>query len=126
MTSQLRNAVIAALFVLAGLLPITLVRGQQAGAALPNLAGFPDPTGLIQTFSQTGSIDLTGPFFQSLGTNGRSCGSCQRPAEAWTVSADEVRARFEVTQGLDPMFQPTMAQSAIRILQAYKLLIERA
>jgi hypothetical protein len=30
---------------------------------------------------------LTGPFFQSLGTNGRGRGSCHRPAEAWTVSA---------------------------------------
>ena len=52
-----------------------------------------------------GPIDLTGPFFQSLGTNGRSCGSCHRPAQGWTISADEVKARFEMTQGLDPIFR---------------------
>src|SRR5215472_15662403 len=106
MPSQLRNAAIAVLLVLGGLLvPITSVRGQQPGAALHNLDGFRHPSGLIQTFTQTGSIDLTGPSFQSLGTNGRSCGPCHRPAEAWTVSADEVTARFEVTQGLDPIFR---------------------
>src|SRR5437870_7503632 len=28
--------------------------------------------------STGGGIDLTGPFFQSLGTNGRSCGTCHQ------------------------------------------------
>lgn len=134
MRSQLRNAVIAAPFVLAGVIPITLVRAQQPGAALPNLAGFPDPSGVIQTFSQTGSIDLTGPFFQSLGTNGRSCASCHRPAEAWTISAAEVGARFELTQGLDPIFRTNDGSVCDHNIdtstvggrrQAYKLLIDR-
>jgi hypothetical protein len=52
-----------------------------------------------------GPIDLTGPFFQSLGTNGRSCGTCHRPAQGWGISADEVKLRFLLTQGLDPILR---------------------
>ena len=32
-----------------------------------------NPAGLVRTYNQNGDIDLTGPFFQSLGTNGRAC-----------------------------------------------------
>jgi cytochrome c peroxidase len=72
---------------------------------LPNLNPFQDPTGKVETFSTTGKIDLTGPFFQSLGTNGRSCASCHQPSDAWSVSAAHVAQRFEDTQGLDPIFR---------------------
>ncbi len=74
--------------------------------SLPNLLPFPDATGLVETYSTSGQpIDLTGPFFQSLGTNGRSCSTCHRPAQAWTISPPEVKFRFEATQGLDPIFR---------------------
>jgi hypothetical protein len=74
--------------------------------SLPNLFPSLDPTGFIETYNvNNNSIDLTGPFFQSLGTNGRSCSSCHRPAEAWSVSAAEVQLRFLLTQGLDPIFR---------------------
>lgn len=111
----------------------SLVWGEGANT-LPNPAGFPDSAGMVQTFSQNGNVDLTGPFFQSFGTNGRSCGSCHRPAQAWTISAEEVKARFEATQGTDPLFRPndgsvcdhgidTSTLAGRR--EAYKLLIER-
>ena len=48
---------------------------------------------------------MTGPFFQDLGTNGRRCVSCHQPAEGWTVTPAGVQARFEATQGLDPIFR---------------------
>jgi cytochrome c peroxidase len=61
--------------------------------------------GCLETYNAGGQpIDLTGPFFQSLRTNGRSCGSCHRPAQGWSISADEAKARFESTHGLDPIF----------------------
>ncbi|HSN05326.1 MAG TPA: hypothetical protein VLS44_10105, partial [Nitrospira sp.] len=63
------------------------------------------PNGVLKTYSSTGTIDLTGPFFQSLGTNGRSCASCHQPSDAWSVSAAHVAARFEQTNGLDPIFR---------------------
>ena len=47
---------------------------------LPNMLPFANPSGVAATFSTTGTVDLTGPFFQSLGTNGRACVSCHQPA----------------------------------------------
>ena len=77
------------------------------GQTLPNLFPFPNRSGLVETYNAKGKpIDLTGPFFQSLGTNGRSCASCHRPAQSWSVSAEELKIRFELTQGLDPIFRP--------------------
>src|SRR5262252_3010415 len=74
--------------------------------SLPNLFPLANPSGILETYNiNNTSLDLTGAFFQSLGTNGRSCSSCHRPAEAWSVSAAEVQLRFLVTQGLDPIFR---------------------
>jgi hypothetical protein len=79
--------------------------------SLPNLFPFPNARGLLETYNVTNRpIDLTGPFFQSLGTNGRSCGSCHRPAQAWTVSPPELKLRFEQTQGRDPIFRTNDAR----------------
>ena len=73
---------------------------------LPNLFPFHDSTGIVETFSTTGKVDLTGPFFQSLGTNGRRCATCHEPSDAWSVSAAHIAKRFEETHGLDPIFHP--------------------
>ncbi len=74
--------------------------------SLPNLFPLLDGTGLVETYNINGApIELTGPFFQSLGTNGRSCSTCHRPSEAWSVSAAEIQLRFLLTQGLDPIFR---------------------
>lgn len=72
---------------------------------LPNLFPFPNPHGILKTFNETGKLDLTGPFFQSLGTNGRSCATCHQASDAWSVSATHVAKRFEETKGLDPIFR---------------------
>jgi hypothetical protein len=85
-----------------GLLTVAIAAGQT----LPNLFPFPNSSGLLETFSGSQEpIDLTGPFFQQLGTNGRRCASCHLPTEGWSISAAEVRFRFELTQGLDPIFR---------------------
>jgi hypothetical protein len=77
------------------------------GQSLPNLFPFPNAAGVLETYSAGGKpIDLSGPFFQSLGSNGRSCGTCHRPAEGWSVSASELKFRFELTAGTDPIFRP--------------------
>ena len=76
------------------------------GQSLPNLYPFPNASGVLETYNAGGAaIDLGGPFFQSLGTNGRSCGSCHKPAQGWGISAAEVKTRFYLTQGLDPIFR---------------------
>ena len=103
--------------------------------SLPNLFPFPNVSGVLETYNAGGKpIDLTGPFFQSLGTNGRSCGSCHRPAQGWGISADEVKLRFEVTQGLDPIFRTNDGSNCDHNIdtstvvgrrRAYSLLINR-
>jgi cytochrome c peroxidase len=72
---------------------------------LPNLTSFANPSGAASTFSKTGSVDLTTPFFQDLGSNGRSCASCHQPGDAWSVTPAHVQSRFNATQGLDPIFR---------------------
>jgi cytochrome c peroxidase len=105
LNSSLRNAVVCLVVFATLLIPINLTRAQQGKPAVPNLAGFPDPSGVVRTFSLNGDIDLTGPFFQSLGTNGRSCATCHQPSDAMSISAAHIQARFDQSQGLDPVFR---------------------
>jgi cytochrome c peroxidase len=49
--------------------------------------------------------DLSNPFFQSLGTNGRSCSSCHVAAAGWTITPEDVQNRFDATGGTDPIFR---------------------
>jgi cytochrome c peroxidase len=82
------------------------VLSRVNGQSLPNLFPFPNDAGILATYNAGGGpIDLAGPFFQSLGTNGRSCGSCHRPAQGWSISPPELKTRFELTQGRDPIFR---------------------
>ena len=74
-------------------------------ATLPNLVPTANDSGFAATFSKSGVIDRTGPFFQSLGINGRSCSSCHIQGEGWTISPRGVQARFEKTEGTDPIFR---------------------
>jgi cytochrome c peroxidase len=76
-----------------------------AGSSLPNPLITADGTGLLSTFSKAGGVDLTNPFFQSLGTNGRSCASCHQPPDGWTVTPPHIQARFYFSGGNDPIFR---------------------
>src|SRR3954454_20469793 len=77
-----------------------------AAQSLPNLYLFPNENGAVATYNIPNTpIDLTGPFFESLGTNGRSCASCHLPDQGWSIAAGKVKARFEATQGMDPIFR---------------------
>ena len=71
----------------------------------PNMFGFANATGLHRTYNVNGAVDFDNLFFQSLGTNGRSCGSCHQPAEGWTIVPSHVQARFDATDGEDPVFR---------------------
>jgi len=86
------------------LLLVAALRAQNI-ESIPNGVLFPDPEGAVSTYSTSGAIDLTGPFFSKLGTNGRACGSCHQPSDAMTVSAAHVQRRFDLTDGLDPIFR---------------------
>jgi hypothetical protein len=107
------RALICALLTGAVLAAIGGARAQQQSpftgifSFIPNGVFFPNPSGASQTYSTSGAgIDITGPFFQSLGTNGRTCGTCHQPSDGMSVSAANVELRFLVTQGTDPIFRP--------------------
>src|SRR3954466_11998205 len=76
-----------------------------ARGTLPNPIVSSDGSGTLSTYSTTGPIDVTTPFFQSLGTNGRTCNSCHVSTTAWTISPAEVQSRFNATNGTDPIFR---------------------
>jgi cytochrome c peroxidase len=81
-----------------------LARGQSIDSE--GVLDTPNRSGVLRTISLDGNaLDPSAPFFQALGTNGRSCGSCHVPASAWTITPSELRARFEATDGLDPIFR---------------------
>jgi hypothetical protein len=76
-----------------------------ADANDPNLFTFPNAAGAMRTFNEAGAIDLASPFFQELGTNGRRCVTCHQPDQAWTITPEGVRQRFDESQGMDPIFR---------------------
>ncbi|HTK95773.1 MAG TPA: hypothetical protein VL382_09050 [Terriglobales bacterium] len=76
-----------------------------AGTNLPNPVMSNNPNGTGATFSNSGPIDTSSAFFQSLGSNGRSCASCHVTSTGWTISPPEVQRRFALTNGLDPIFR---------------------
>ncbi len=80
------------------------LHAQSNGFSVPNPLVLPDSTGQLATYTTNGFIDQTNPFFQSLGTNGRTCNSCHRPENAWTISPASLQARFNATAGRDPVF----------------------
>jgi cytochrome c peroxidase len=93
-----------------------------------------DPAGAVATFQPGGAtFPANNPFFQDLGTNGRTCFSCHQPQTGWTVSAASVAARFADSDGTDPIFRlvdgatcPTADVSTPQAKQrAYTLLIEK-
>jgi cytochrome c peroxidase len=93
-----------------------------------------DPGGRVGSFQPNGAtITSNNPFFQNLGTNGRTCFTCHQPQNGWTVSAESVRARFAASGGADPIFRlvdgatcPTDNVSTLAAKrQAYKLLTDK-
>jgi hypothetical protein len=80
--------------------------GLFGGSQMPNPLNSSDPTGTLSTYSTAGGIDISNPFFQNLGTNGRTCNTCHVSTDAWSVAPPDIQARFNATEGLDPIFRP--------------------
>ena len=82
--------------------------GQGRRPASPsNALDTKNPDGQLRSITLDGSaLDTSAnAFFQSLGTNGRSCVSCHVPAAGWSITPAELRKRFRDTDGLDPIFR---------------------
>jgi cytochrome c peroxidase len=109
-TVRSRRAILSAVVLIVATISVLVGASGQPNALrafIPNGFFFLNPNGASQTYSTiNGGIDQTGPFFQSLGTNGRACSTCHQPSDGMTVSAAGVELRFLATQGLDPIFRP--------------------
>jgi hypothetical protein len=123
---------LSAIAVLIGAAMMTPAASPQS---LPNLFPLPNRSGWLETYNVNNApISLKGAFFQSLGTNGRSCASCHLPTEGWSISAAEVQLRFSLTRGLDPIFRTNDGSNCDQNIdtstlqgrrQAYSLLLSR-
>jgi cytochrome c peroxidase len=101
-----KRSIICTIFLAVAVLMVIAAASGQQFSFIPNGVFFPNPGGASQTYSTVGGgIDLTGPFFQVLGTNGRSCGTCHQPSDGMSVSAANVQQRFLQTRGRDPIFR---------------------
>src|SRR5690348_17240813 len=99
-----RNKTARAILVTASALCVSVA--VVAANHIPNLLAYLDPSGAVQTFNQTGALNTASPFFQDLGTNDRTCATCHVASDGWTVTPAHILARFNATQGMDPIFRP--------------------
>jgi len=110
----------------AAVVPLPAVLGASQSVA--------DPTG--QTGTLVGSAPVTianNAFFQSLGSNGRTCATCHSEQSNWTLTPSLIQARFTASGGTDPVFRrfdgavcPTADVSTPAALRtAYSLLLSR-
>jgi cytochrome c peroxidase len=90
--------------LLSPLLVLVSLTAMIAAVFVRNLNPFPDPAGAVATFNSSGDIDGTGAFFQSLGTNGRTCATCHRLDQAMSLSSRRVQSIYRESHGNDPLF----------------------
>jgi cytochrome c peroxidase len=82
------------------------------GPVIPLSELDPNGTGWLGTYNLGGgtspspTVVSKNAFFASLGTNGRTCGTCHQPASGMSVSLNDLTARYLVTGGNDPIFAP--------------------
>ena len=117
--------------------PISELVGATGAAlqdSIPNNHPVRNPGGKAATFSTQGSVNLTGEYFQAQGTNGRSCGSCHVPEEAWGINPGTLQHLFDETGGAHPVFNELDANNPDLIdehstveerLAAYSMLLSR-
>lgn len=86
------------------LLSVAFTVAAGAESLIRFFGPFPDATGIVSTL-RTGDGGGQSAFFQSLGTNGRSCVTCHQASDGWSVTPAHIRARFVATQGMDPIFR---------------------
>lgn len=96
----------------------------------------PNEFGLSRTINASGGPlqDPGNPFFQSLGTNGRSCSTCHVPEAGMTITPEVAQRRFRQTAGMDPLFRAVDGSTSPLVdlsttharREAFRLLLDRA
>jgi cytochrome c peroxidase len=105
-SSQPKRAFVSVTILAVAMLMAMSAISRQPLNFIPNGTPFRNSRGASETYSTVGGgIDQTGPFFQSMGTNGRSCATCHQPSDGMSIAAEEVQERFFMTRGRDPIFR---------------------
>ena len=78
-----------------------------AATLTANQFGNPGTIEIVGTNASGGlvAVDHSNPFFQNLGTNGRTCNSCHKVEAAMGISGAQIQSIFNASQGLDPIFR---------------------
>jgi len=78
---------------------------QKTPPVIPQLEIGADPGGAIASFQPNGlTITANNAFFQNLGKNKRSCGTCHGPEDGWALSARHAQERFSADPD-EPLFR---------------------
>ncbi len=93
---------------------------------------FPNDNGFGRSYSTAGKIDPNGPFFQTFG-NGRTCNSCHKQENGFSITAKGMQDLFAKTNGNDPIFQLVDGSNSPRVdfstldqkRAAYSMLLNR-
>jgi cytochrome c peroxidase len=102
----------------------------NSGREFPAILSYADESGIITTLNLKGPTDTHNhPFFSPLGTNGRACITCHQPADGMSVSAHDIQARWQATNGKDPIFAAIDGSNCPSLPQderaSHSLLLER-
>lgn len=100
-----KNYLYVCALLASAILPATRAGADMDKHARVYVQRAPNDSGVAATLSTAGRIDPNGAFFQAFGTNGRSCDTCHRASEGWTVTPRGIQARFDATAGKDPIFR---------------------
>lgn len=98
---QMRKATLRSLSVVAVFCATALT---VAALTIPNLFPFLDSSGFVSTYSSAGSFNENNAFFQSLGTNGRTCATCHVVSNGMGLSAAQAQLVYAASRGKDPLF----------------------
>jgi cytochrome c peroxidase len=77
---------------------------QSHAQTLPQLDVEDDPAGRFATYQPNGASSETTAFFQSLGTNGRTCATCHLSTDGFGINLTSIQNIFNATNGTDPLF----------------------
>ena len=91
---------------------------------------YSDPNGQASVLSANGAVNTQDhPFFEALGRNGRACVTCHQPANAMSVSTENLLVRWSETEGRDPVFAAVDGSNCPSLPQAvrssHSLLLDR-
>ena len=71
-----------------------------------------NPGGFDQSAHTSDFLDTTNPFFQELGTNGRSCNTCHLVDQGWSITTKKIRQLYNETDAQAPLFRAIDAANA--------------